>query len=88
MCQNWMSRVTPKLKHADTRGMSDTPELKNMNTIIVQIKDKTYTKSAAIVRILWSMEFPWPILGWVLWIVPKPLRDIGYSIVARIRHHL
>jgi predicted DCC family thiol-disulfide oxidoreductase YuxK len=31
---------------------------------------------------------PWAALGALLWIIPSPLRDLGYRIVSRLRYRL
>ncbi|MFM8223590.1 MAG: thiol-disulfide oxidoreductase DCC family protein, partial [Planctomycetaceae bacterium] len=42
--------------------------------------------STAVCHVLW--ELPWYCrpAGWLLWIIPKPLRDWGYRWVARHRY--
>jgi predicted DCC family thiol-disulfide oxidoreductase YuxK len=44
-----------------------------------------YTHSAAVLRILPHLRFPWPLFG-VLRIVPRPLRDAVYNWIARNRY--
>ncbi len=46
---------------------------------------RCYTKSTAALRVLARLPFPWR-LGLVFWIVPRPLRDVLYSLVARNRY--
>jgi predicted DCC family thiol-disulfide oxidoreductase YuxK len=46
------------------------------------------TRSAATVHILRRIGGAWALLGALLWLVPRPLRDFGYDFVARIRHRL
>jgi predicted DCC family thiol-disulfide oxidoreductase YuxK len=45
-------------------------------------------KSDAATYILRSLGGLWGVLGLLLSTVPKPLRDLGYTAVARIRHRL
>ncbi len=56
------------------------------DTVLVEFRGRTYTESAAAVRVLFAMGKGWPLLGGALWLVPKPLRDAGYRWVARNRH--
>ena len=46
-----------------------------------------YVRSAAALRIAGYMGGPWSLLI-ALWIIPKPLRDWAYDLVARHRHRL
>jgi predicted DCC family thiol-disulfide oxidoreductase YuxK len=46
------------------------------------------TRSAATVHILRRIGGVWALLGGLLWLVPRPLRDAGYDFIARIRHRL
>ena len=45
-----------------------------------------HSRSGAIVRILLGLPKAWSAIGALLWLVPFPLRDLGYIIVARHRH--
>ncbi|MFK7778825.1 MAG: DCC1-like thiol-disulfide oxidoreductase family protein [Gimesia sp.] len=62
----------------------------NISTVILRTADGKhfYQRSAAIVRLLWLLGFPWNLLGCVLWCIPLPIRDIGYRIVAGSRYRL
>jgi predicted DCC family thiol-disulfide oxidoreductase YuxK len=44
-----------------------------------------YTESAAVLRIARRLRFPWP-LAYVFILVPKPLRNALYRLVARNRY--
>lgn len=48
--------------------------------------DRVLAQSAAVVRVLWSLRGAWPVAGAALWLVPRPLRDLGYRWFARNRH--
>jgi len=55
---------------------------------IVLIEDgEVYVKSTATLRIARRLPFPWSLAGGLL-IVPRPLRDAAYAVVAAIRHRL
>lgn len=45
--------------------------------------DRILDQSAAVIRVLWSLHVGWRIVGTAVWLVPKPLRDLGYRYVAR-----
>lgn len=46
---------------------------------------KIYQKSTAILRILKRLSFPWN-LGYVYIVIPRPVRDFIYNIIAKNRY--
>ena len=46
---------------------------------------KIYSQSNAIFRILKRLSFPWN-LGYVLMVIPRPIRDFIYNIIAKNRY--
>jgi predicted DCC family thiol-disulfide oxidoreductase YuxK len=55
---------------------------------IILIEDEgVYLKSTASLRIAKRLPFPWSLAG-VFLIVPRPIRDAVYAIVAAVRHHI
>lgn len=60
----------------------------NLNSMVLVTPQGTFRRSAAAVRILWMLGSFWRLLGWILWIVPAPLRDAGYNLVAALRYRL
>lgn len=63
-------------------------DVADLNTMVLTTPTGTYRKSAAAVRILWRLGAWWRMLGGLLWIIPGPLRDFGYSCVAAVRYRL
>lgn len=57
------------------------------DSIVVVDEGACYVHSAAALRLVRRMRFPWRMLG-VLALVPAPLRDAVYRRVARRRHCL
>jgi predicted DCC family thiol-disulfide oxidoreductase YuxK len=45
-------------------------------------------RSDAVVNILCSLGGLWTLFGWLLWAVPRPLRDLAYNFVGAIRYRL
>ena len=71
----------------DTARQLLTPaDLQNLDTMVLWVEGRAYRKSAAAVRILWRLSFPWRILGTLLWLIPLPLRNLGYTLIARNRY--
>ncbi|WP_342424178.1 thiol-disulfide oxidoreductase DCC family protein [Paenibacillus sp. FSL E2-0178] len=56
-----------------------------LNTVVLVENDSYYTESAAVLRIARRLRFPWP-LAYVFILVPKPLRNALYRLVARNRY--
>ena len=55
---------------------------------IVLIEDgQVYVRSTASLRIAKRLTFPWRLAGAFL-LVPRPLRDAAYAVVARVRKRL
>lgn len=44
-----------------------------------------YVRSSAALRIARGLRFPWP-LAWVFIVVPRPIRDWVYDLIARHRY--
>ena len=47
---------------------------------------KSYIRSAAGIRCLLYMKWYYKMWFPVFWIIPLPIRDIGYRIIAKYRH--
>lgn len=49
---------------------------------------RLFTRSSAVVAMLKRLGPFWRVMGALLWIIPRPLRDLGYDGVAKVRHRL
>ena len=56
--------------------------------VLVTGDGRTLTRSTGVVRLLRRLGGVWSVLGALLWIVPRPVRNLGYDVVARLRHRL
>ena len=73
--------VTPEqLVPADVRAQ--------LNTFVFSENGRLFYRSTALVRILLQIGGFWRIMGTLLWLVPWPVRDAGYRIVAKLRYRL
>jgi len=59
--------------------------LQDYDSVVVQEGQQVYLRSAAALRLLRYLRFPWPLLG-ILRMVPAFLRDPLYNFVAHNRH--
>lgn len=49
--------------------------------------DHVYLRSTATLRVAARLGWPWRAAALLL-VIPAPIRDLGYRIVAFLRHHL
>jgi predicted DCC family thiol-disulfide oxidoreductase YuxK len=45
-------------------------------------------RSDAVLALLGELPSPWPAIGKILHWIPRPLRDLGYRLIARWRYHI
>lgn len=60
----------------------------DMSTMVVLDRGRLFTRSSASIRTLWAVGGFWGAVGWMLWVIPKPLRDIGYRFIAANRYRI
>ena len=56
------------------------------DSIGVQDGERLLWRSSAVVLLLWRIGGYWRLLAALLWCVPKPIRDLAYICIARVRH--
>ena len=57
----------------------------DVNTVLFVRDGYTWRESAAVLRVLHVLGWPWR-LAWVGWLIPAPLRDALYRCIARNRY--
>jgi len=62
--------------------------LRGMDTVVLVRGGKVHARSAAAIRCLLHLRWWWRMWFPLLWLVPKPLRDLVYRGVAANRHRL
>jgi predicted DCC family thiol-disulfide oxidoreductase YuxK len=55
------------------------------DSIVLVDEGRLYVRSSAALRIARGLRFPWP-LAWVFMVVPRPIRDWVYDLIARHRY--
>lgn len=58
-----------------------------LDTLLVIEGNRSWRYSTAIFQVLHSLGWPWR-LAWVAWLVPSPLRDAAYRLIARNRYRI
>ncbi|MCG8456236.1 MAG: DCC1-like thiol-disulfide oxidoreductase family protein [Holophagales bacterium] len=56
--------------------------------VVLAESGRLLLRSSALIHVLMRLGGIWALLGRLLWIVPRPLRDLGYDLFARVRHRL
>ncbi|MBI1311828.1 DUF393 domain-containing protein [bacterium] len=59
-----------------------------LDTIVFIEGDRITRRSTAVVRLLRHLGGGWSIVAWLLWLIPWPLREVGYRVVSRLRYCL
>ena len=60
----------------------------NQDTVYLFRNQKSYTRSSAAIRCLLYLKWYWKIWFPIFWIVPLPLRDFIYKVIAKNRHRI
>lgn len=60
----------------------------DISTVVLVQGDRALTRSSAAVAVLAHLGGGWRTLGWLLWLVPRPLRNMGYHVFACFRYRL
>lgn len=71
---------------ADT--MLSAEDRESVSSVVLVAAGRRYRRSAAIIRVLWRLGPFWKAAGGLLWLVPLPLRDLGYRLVASQRYRV
>ncbi len=92
---NWLLARDPdhRLRFAPLQGSTAKrlvkSEIRNRLDTLVFVSDgRTYVRTAAVSRILMTLGGLWRVLGGLLWIIPWPIRDLGYLLVSRFRYRM
>ncbi len=96
MCNRFVDFLLPRdhrgvflfapLQGETARERLDAADVENISTIVLIDEQGVYRRSTAVVRILCRLGLGWKITGFLLAMIPRPLRDLGYRLVARYRY--
>lgn len=70
-----------RLAEVDREALPDS-------VVVAAPSGEVFVRSRAIVQLLWTLGGAWRWLGGLLWLIPWPLRDLGYRAVAAVRRRL
>ena len=58
------------------------------DTVYLYRNQKSYTRSSAAIRCVLYLKWYWKIWFPIFWMVPLPVRDFVYKIIAKYRHRI
>lgn len=73
------------LQGSTAEQLLSTNDRSKLDTIVYFENGKTYYRSAAILKILISLGGLYKLFS-IAWIIPTPLRDIFYNLIAKNRY--
>lgn len=78
-------RLAP-LQGETARQVLTPADTSQLGSVVLHVDGRSYRKSSAVVRILWRLGPLGLIAGTALWLIPRPMRDFGYAIIAQNRY--
>lgn len=66
----------------------EAADVEDLNSLVFFHEGNRFRKSSGVVRILNQLGGIWKLASWLLWLIPRPLRDLGYSAVAAARYRV
>ena len=80
-------RFSP-LQGETARARLEPHDIASLDSVVLLDEEGAHRRSAAVVRVLRHFSLGWRILAGVLWLIPRPLRDLGYKLVAANRYRM
>lgn len=74
------------LQGETARQLLSPADASDLSSMVLLVYGRTFRQSSAAVRILWQLSLGWRILGTLLWLVPLPIRNLGYRLIACNRY--
>lgn len=76
------------LQGETARQLLPVAYVSDLNSMVLLVDGRSFRKSSAAVRVLWRLSLGWQVLAALVWLVPLPLRDLAYDLIARNRYRL
>ncbi|QDV36019.1 thiol-disulfide oxidoreductase DCC family protein [Tautonia plasticadhaerens] len=58
----------------------------DLNSMLLLDEGRLFDRSSAVLRVMRRLRFPWPLLGRLGAIIPRPIRDRAYDYFAARRY--
>ncbi|WP_158944581.1 thiol-disulfide oxidoreductase DCC family protein [Granulicella sp. S190] len=69
-------------------GILSFPDGVILVTDALTLKERLYRRSDAVAAALEMLPLPWRLLGQLVALVPRRLREFGYGVIAQLRYRL
>jgi predicted DCC family thiol-disulfide oxidoreductase YuxK len=96
LCNHWIDFLlardrTQQFRFAPLQGETARDSLgqtasESLSSVVLLDGTGTYRKSDAVWRMLIRLGGMWALAGWLLRLVPRPIRNWGYDFVAKRRY--
>ena len=80
-------RFSP-LQGETARARLSPADVQSLESVVLVDERGVHRRSSAVVRVLRLLSPSWRIVAGLLWLIPRPLRDFGYMLVAANRYRL
>ncbi len=80
-------RFSP-LQGETARARLTPADVQSLESVVLVDESGVHRRSSAVVRVLRLLSPGWRIVAGLLWLIPLPLRDFGYKLVAANRYRL
>lgn len=67
-------------------GVDAAAMQRDLDTVVLLEDGGVHVRSTAALRVARRLAWPWPLLYYAFILVPAPLRDLAYRLVARNRY--
>ncbi len=76
------------LQGETARQRLTSTDVENLHSLVFWTPNGCFRKSSAAVRIGWTLGGVWSVLATLLWLIPRPVRDLGYNVIASNRYRI
>ncbi len=97
-CNGWVDFFLSRdprgsLKFAPLQGetaarLIDADDIAALKSMVLWTPTGVYKSTSAVVRVFWLLGGVWSVFGTLLWLIPRPLRELGYRIIATNRYRI
>ena len=93
-CMRFIPSESPRVAALLARSGFASPALPDGPTTILVVRgfdrpsEQVFARSTAILAMLVELPSPWPSIATLFRIIPRPLRDLAYRFIARIRYRV
>ncbi len=63
-------------------------DVEPLSTVVLATRDDVQIRSEAVRRVLNELGGIWAVSAGLLWLIPRPIRDLGYRMVASVRQRI